>query len=377
MTPEVPIFFDPRGRRRRRARWTWITFAAAATLLIAAFVASVLINPVLPSFNLQPAAALPRANDAAHPQPTPPPKSRREQAAKQEEEKLRRTLSKTEVVPGKRPKLLPVAPPPKYAPAVAKKVDPQSQVTKPITVGFFVNWDDSSYASLKRNLSQLDWLSPEWIRLQDGEDPLVRDISRPALDLVRRERPEMPILPLVQNYQNEVWNPDLLVRAISTEQSRQKLINALTQLVDENKFGGVCIDFEEVPAKSQPDLLRFVQELHAAFQPRGFVVAQAAPFDDSDWNYRAYADATDYLMLMAYDEHWESSTPGSVASQPWFERTLAERMSELDPAKTIVAIGNYGYDWQEGETEAEEVTFQEAVLAARDHPAAQADETIK
>jgi len=34
-----------------------------------------------------------------------------------------------------------------------------------------------------------------------------------------------------------------------------------------------------------------------------------------------------------------------------------------------VALGNYGYDWTEGKTEANELTFQEAVISARDSDA--------
>ena len=41
-------------------------------------------------------------------------------------------------------------------------------------------------------------------------------------------------------------------------------------------------------------------------------------------------------------------------------------MRDLDPAHTIVAIANYGYDWTVGKQDAEELTFQEAILTARD-----------
>ena len=74
--------------------------------------------------------------------------------------------------------------------------------------------------------------------------------------------------------------------------------------VEQNKFAGVCIDFEEPKDETQPALLQFMRELHAAFQPKGWLVAQAAPFNDDKWNYREYSAACDYLMLMAYDEHW-------------------------------------------------------------------------
>src|SRR6266576_4130942 len=43
-------------------------------------------------------------------------------------------------------------------------------------------------------------------------------------------------------------------------------------------------------------------------------------------------------------------------------------MGELDPAKTVIALGSYGYDWTEGER-ANEVSFKQALIQARDSDA--------
>jgi hypothetical protein len=43
-------------------------------------------------------------------------------------------------------------------------------------------------------------------------------------------------------------------------------------------------------------------------------------------------------------------------------------MRELDGGRTIVCVGGYGYDWEQG-GETTEMTFQEAALAARDSEA--------
>src|SRR5258708_4661927 len=113
-----------------------------------------------------------------------------------------------------------------------------------------------------------------------------------------------------------------------------------------------------------------MQELEAEFKPRGWIVVQAVPFDDPDWNYRDYAAASDYLMLMAYDEHFAGSKDtGSIAGQSWYEQNLISRMKEMNPAKTIIALGNYGYDWTAGAASAKEVSCQEAVIAAKDSTA--------
>jgi spore germination protein YaaH len=177
---------------------------------------------------------------------------------------------------------------------------------------------------------------------------------------------------MVQNLVNEQWEHDLLARNIADEQHRQNLIRALTSFVEGNKFAGICVDFEEPPTTSQANLLTFMQELHTTFAAKNLLVVQAVPFDDPDWNYKAYSAASDYLILMAYDQHWTGSDAGPVAAQDWFEQKLIARMRDLDASKTIIALGNYGYNWNDANKDVDEVTFQEALITARESSAAPA-----
>src|SRR4030095_11792147 len=124
------------------------------------------------------------------------------------------------------------------------------------------------------------------------------------------------------------------------------------------------VDFEEPPEAALANLLTFMQELHTAFTAKGLLVVQSVPFDDPDRNCSAYSAATDYLIVMAYDQHWTGSDAGPVAAQDWFEQNLIKRMRELDPNKTIIALGNYGYNWSDANNNADEVTFQEALISA-------------
>ncbi|MGH9882127.1 MAG: glycosyl hydrolase family 18 protein, partial [Pyrinomonadaceae bacterium] len=367
-SPDSPVFHDPSGRRWRRVRLTWLALAIVLTSLAAIFIASVLANPVLPSFNLRPLANLPHSADIK-PKPPNVPANPSEQKFKKAQAELQRALAATKrVIPGKRASQIPIVPPPPTLPA------PIVPSSRPLSVGFYINWDESSYESLKRNLGHLDWVIGDWSHLQtasDGTSPLGTEISadgtRMALNWIRETRPQVRVLPIVNNLVDEKFDAQLLARSIVDEPHRQILISALTSFVQDNKFSGICVDFEELAAESQPNLLAFMQELHAAFAPKGLLVVQAVPFDDSDWNYKEYAAATDYLMLMAYDQHWATGEDqGPVAAQDWYESTLIKRMHDLDPAQTIIILGNYGYDWTDGKTEGDEVTFQEALIHARE-----------
>jgi len=364
---ESPVFHDPEGRRWRRVRRIWLALSVLVTALAIVFIASVLANPVLPTLSLRAIPSFPRPSDIK-PKPPNVPANPSERKAKKAQVELQHALATTKyIVPAKRRSRIPVVPPPPTTPA------PIVSATRPLSVGFFINWDESSYESLKRNLDHLDWVVAEWSHLQNdlnASNPIVTDVHIPALNWIRVTRPEVRVLPMVQNLIDEQWQGDLLARSIADEPHRQKLINALTTFVQDNKFGGVCVDFEEPPTAAQGNLLTFMQELHSTFAAKGLLVVQAVPFDDPDWNYKAYAAASDYLILMAYDQHWTGSDAGPVAAQDWFEQKLISRMRQLEPAKTIIALGNYGYNWSDATHDVDEVTFQEALITARESSAA-------
>jgi len=358
---ETPVFYDPAGRRWRRVRRTWLALAVIVTTVAAIFIASVLVKPLLPPFDLRPGL---RPADLKPKRPVL--LSPVDLKAKKAQVELQHASEKTKRLPqSQKPQQMPIVPPPAIPPPVIPK-------NRPIAIGFYINWDESSYASLKRNLDHLDWIVPQWVHLQknSGDDsPIGVELDPPALDLIRETRPQIRIVPMVQNLIDDQWEPDLLVRSISDDASRQRLVAALAAFVEQNKFGGVCIDFEEIPEPrpaNLANLLHFMQTLHAAFQLRGWTVMQAVPFNEDEWNYKEFAAASDYLMLMAYDQHYAGKDAGSIAAQDWFENNLVTRMKELDPAKTIVAIGNYGYDWTTGAETAKEVTCQEALITANE-----------
>ncbi|MEP6820165.1 MAG: glycosyltransferase [bacterium] len=364
---ESPVFYDPAGRRWKRVRRTWMALAVIITSLAAVLIGSVLVNPALPAFNIRPVASLPQTTDIK-PKELAAPANPIQQKARKAQAELQHALATTKrVVPGKRAsEIIPVP-----APAIPPPAIPTS---RPLSIGFYINWDESSLASLERNLDHLDWVVAEWCHLQpdsNNNNPFVTDVDVFALNYIRQTRPQVRVIPMVQNLIDENWDSGLLARNIVDEPSRQRLIALLTSFVEGNKFGGICVDFEEPPTTAQANLLIFMQELHEAFTPKGLTVMQAVPFDDPDWNYKSYAANSDYLMLMAYDQHWAGGPQGAgpVAAQDWYESNLVKRMADLNPAKTIVAIGSYGYDWTRGASEAKEATVQEALIAARDSDA--------
>jgi peptidoglycan-N-acetylglucosamine deacetylase len=337
---KLPIFHDPSGKR-----WRWIS---SLSILL-----GIVITALLASFTVSILTTSPRGLLTL-------------KSARSPLEAINLT---TEIISGHSDKL--------FTAARKKLVLPSPP---PISVGFYVNWDDSSYASLTKNINQLDWLIPEWLHLSAGADSLKYAIDDKVIKLAKSKNPKLKILPLINNFDQEKWDSKALTDWIGSAQSRTLLVNKLTDFVQKNGFDGLTIDFESVPKTSQADLLAFMSELHKVFSAHNWRLLQSVPFGDSEWNLPRYAQVTDDLILMAYDQHYDSGKAGPIAAQEWFKTTLERQMSKLDPSHTIIAIGSYGYDWKtdkQGHTEGTDVTYQEAMLSARDSEASiHFDETM-
>jgi peptidoglycan-N-acetylglucosamine deacetylase len=239
---------------------------------------------------------------------------------------------------------------------------------RPRTLGFYVTWDDPSFSDLKRVLPNLDWVLPIWLSLDEPNLNLKSALDDKALTFIRSSRPDVPILPVLQNAQGGVWDGDGLQALLADPDRRAKLEQGVVAFLAANKLQGVVVDFEQVPPKAYDDMGTFLAELSKAFAPRGWIVTYAAPYDSDSWPYAAFAKSVDYTILMAYDEHDESDPAGAIAAEPWFESNLDKRMRELSPNRTIIALGSYAYDWHGTET-ADDISFQDAAVDARDSDA--------
>ena len=239
---------------------------------------------------------------------------------------------------------------------------------KPLSIGFYVNWDDNSFPAIKRALPNLDWVIPSWLSLVGPNLDLKTDVDPDVLNYIETTKPSVSILPMIQNSVDGNWDGAGLAKMLADPATRAARIKDIVTFLETNKFQGLTVDFEEVPPKSQRDLRSFLTEMSQAFHAHALAMVLAVPMDDDDWPYEAYGNIADYVVLMAYDQHWDGGAPGSIAGQDWYEKSLDKRMKTLDPGRTIIAIGGYGYDWIKGH-DTQELTFEEAVLSARDSEA--------
>jgi len=348
-----PVFFDPEQRRWPKLRLAILIIGIFLFSVISFLIISILINPVLPAFNLPNFSFLPRGGHSVPFSPTPLLKTKAEWALQQVKTRLEKEQEKT------------------LAKFLEKARFNRSKEGRPLLLGYYVNWDDASFNSLKEHLDHLDVVIPEFLHLS-GSDGNIRenDSSRQVLvsQYIRQRYPNLPIVPLINNWNGEVWEGEKVFQLVQDKNKRAHLINKIVDYLEKNNFQGINIDFENLPSQAQAGMLVWMSELYSVLHEKGLFVYLNVPAIDPTWELEKYAKVVDLLIVMAYDEHWSSGTPGPIASMGWFAQVLARCGEKIPPEKMIFSLANYAYDWGP-HSPAQEKTFGEAVLTAKESKA--------
>jgi spore germination protein len=116
-------------------------------------------------------------------------------------------------------------------------------------------------------------------------------------------------------------------------------------------FDGIQIDFEAVSRDDAEGFFGFLQDLRARLPAEKklsvAVPARTKPVAADAYDYSRIAAVADRLVIMAYDEHWSTSSPGPVASLPWCGQVADYVKSVLETDKIVMGLPLYGRAWQD------------------------------
>jgi cellulose synthase/poly-beta-1,6-N-acetylglucosamine synthase-like glycosyltransferase/peptidoglycan/xylan/chitin deacetylase (PgdA/CDA1 family)/spore germination protein YaaH len=253
--------------------------------------------------------------------------------------------------------------------------------TDAIVAGFYVNWADNSFASLRRNYDKLDWVIGEWAFVPKGADSLQLRIDRRVVDLLNSRAPETrpSLFIMLSNYVVSggdsaagQFDANVVQRFLANPVARANAVRQLRAAVQEFGLAGTTLDLEGFDAAEQPAVLAFARELHDAMHGMGKLATQAIAVGDPDVYIQQAASVNDHLFPMLFDEHWAGGDPGPVASQSFFVAQATRFTRLVPPSKLILMIGAYGYDWNDAEAvinhRAESFDFAETMRTARASP---------
>ena len=166
------------------------------------------------------------------------------------------------------------------------------------------------------------------------------------------------------------FDPELTHQMLSSSKQRMDVIKQLLSYVDLYQLDGINIDFENVNIEDKEYLVQFVRELTPLMHEKDRIVSMDVTFISLSENWSMFYDReelstiVDYIMVMAYDEHWANSPKaGSVASLPWVEKGLQRILQEVPNDKLILGLPFYTRLWIEETNENGEVKVSSKTLS--------------
>lgn len=131
---------------------------------------------------------------------------------------------------------------------------------------------------------------------------------------------------------------------------RKKVIAKMGEAVKSYGYDGIQVDFEVVPARDAENFRTFLADIRKEIGEEKWTTvalpARTKTIADDIYDYQKMAPYVDRIIVMAYDEHWSGSKPGSVASFDWCKNIATYCNKVLPQKKIVMGLPFYGRSWE-------------------------------
>ncbi|MCI8390703.1 MAG: glycosyl hydrolase family 18 [Roseburia sp.] len=213
---------------------------------------------------------------------------------------------------------------------------------------------NGNIGSVLQNTKGINVISPTWFYLTDNNGSIGSLASTDYVNYCHQNGIE--VWALVSNFgarDQGLENPDL-TEILTYTSRRENLINNLISAAIQYNLDGINIDFESVDPAVGDAYIQFIREMSLKCANNGVVLSvdNYAPTDYTAFYNRAeQAVFADYIILMAYDEHYSGSEEaGSVASIGFVSDGVANTLREVPAGQLILGMPFYTRVWSETPT---------------------------
>ncbi len=152
----------------------------------------------------------------------------------------------------------------------------------------------------------------------------------------------------------------------SSKKARTNMVNTLINDAEKYGFDGINLDFENIKSAYAKDYLQFVRELSIECERKGLVLSTDNYKPEAYnrcYNLKEQSRFVDYVIVMAYDEHYAGTDAGSVASLPFVKEAVEATVQLVGKEHVIAGIPFYTRIWTttDGNTTSRAVGMQAAV----------------
>ena len=224
-----------------------------------------------------------------------------------------------------------------------------SQTSRPLNITWDYTYAEHSQEKVEKiqDINGLDIIIPTWFSIKNGNGDM---IDRGNFDYIDRYN-NLGIE--VWGYLDNSFDPEITHEALSNESTRTKIVNKTLELCNKYNMKGLNIDFEHTNIDDRDFITEFVKELKEKAGNDLIISVDVTPQISSDVTKEPYdrkklSNIADYIIVMAYDQHWSSSEEaGSVAQYKWVEGSINVLFRTIPNEKMILGVPTYSRLWKE------------------------------
>lgn len=235
-----------------------------------------------------------------------------------------------------------------------------------ITFEYVDQYSRNPNLAVETKVEGLDVLCPTWFSL-DEEAAVTNDAS------IRYTRDAHALGYRVWGVFRNGFEPERTHQLLSSDALKGRAIASIAFYTAFYELDGINIDFENVYLEDRAPLVDFLKQLDAVLTRQGvsLSVDAAPPWGSDQWSLfldrSALARIADYIILMAYDEHYaDSPVSGPVASLGWTEKAITESLKLIPAEKLVMAVPLYTRVWTETADGAGGVSVSSKAIGMKD-----------
>ena len=232
-----------------------------------------------------------------------------------------------------------------------------------ITLAWFQVSGTAGNSSIDNNMSTISGvnvIAPTWYSVTDASGNMS---SYASADFVSKMHQRgIDVWALVSDFDTNVDFAQLY----SSKAARTNMVNKLVGEAKSYGFDGINLDYENIKSAYAKDYLQFVRELSVACERNGIVLSTDNYKPEAYnrcYNLKEQSKFVDYVIVMAYDEHYAGTDAGSVASLPFVKEAVEDTVQLVGKEHVIAGIPFYTRIWTttDGNTTSRAVGMQAAI----------------
>lgn len=221
-----------------------------------------------------------------------------------------------------------------------------------IEVNAYITRFDEGGQQIVREIGEyLTYISP--FSYEARADGTVKTISDAAFLNVAKNKNTAPLMVLT-NFREGEFSSDLAHEIFIDTAVQEKLIDSIVQVMQEQGYTGLNIDFEYLYQQDRENYNEFLRRVVGRLHPLGYSVSTAvAPKYSREQkgllyeahDYAAHGQIVDFVVIMTYEWGWSGGPPMAVAPLSEVRQVLQYALTEIPNKKIMMGMPLYGYDW--------------------------------